>query len=204
MTRPKTNGTSETVAICLFPLHWFSPTTLHITNVGGDIKVSLPGLIHSQILVNNSCAIPREIQEFQVTVQQQQGLWGETETQMDNQRKEEETSKNSRPSSSEKSVKLSEQTKGHSLKQSATSQRSSSDSNVNLKSKGSKKFSATSSEDSQNLSSKKHIYRTNETGIANVAARGDQSKLQTADYSRNDTDGFDSEIQESIHSMKSI
>ncbi|XP_050801390.1 centrosomal protein of 78 kDa [Gopherus flavomarginatus] len=171
-------------------------------NVGGDFKVSLPGFIHSQVLVNNTCAIPREIQEFQVTVQQQQGLLGETEAQMDNQGKE--ISKNSRPSSSEKSVKLSEQTKGHSLKQSATSQCSFSDSNVNLKSKGSKKFSATSSEDSQNGSSKKHIYRTNETGIVNVAVRGDQSKHQTADHSRNDTEGFDSEIQESIHSMKSI
>ncbi|XP_043403092.1 centrosomal protein of 78 kDa isoform X5 [Chelonia mydas] len=159
---------------------------------------------NSKVLVNNTCAIPREIQEFQVTVQQQQDLWGETEAQMDNQRKEEETSKNSRPSSSEKSVKLSEQTKGHSSKQSAISQCSFSDSNVNLKSKGSKKFSATSSEDSQNLSSQKHIYRTNETGMANVAAQGDQSKLQTADRSRNDTEGFDSEIQESIHSMKSM
>ncbi|XP_030423108.1 centrosomal protein of 78 kDa isoform X3 [Gopherus evgoodei] len=158
----------------------------------------------SKVLVNNTCAIPREIQEFQVTVQQQQGLLGETEAQMDNQGKEEETSKNSRPSSSEKSVKLSEQTKGHSLKQSATNQCSFSDSNVNLKSKGSKKFSATSSEDSQNGSSKKHIYRTNETGIVNVAVRGDQNKHQTADHSRNDTEGFDSEIQESIHSMKSI
>lgn len=154
--------------------------------------------------MNNTCAIPREIQEFQVTVQQQQDVWGETEAQMDNQRKEEETSKNSRPSSSEKSVKLSEQTKGHSSKQSAISQCSFSDSNVNLKSKGSKKFSATSSEDSQNLSSQKHIYRTNETGMANVAAQGDQIKLQTADRSRNDTEGFDSEIQESIHSMKSM
>uniref|UniRef100_A0A8C3P9Z3 Centrosomal protein of 78 kDa n=1 Tax=Chrysemys picta bellii TaxID=8478 RepID=A0A8C3P9Z3_CHRPI len=177
--------------------------TQNSKNVGGDIKVSLPGLIHSQVLVN-TCAIPREIQEFQVTVQQQQGLLGETEAQMDNQRKEEETSKNSRPSSSEKSVKLSEQTKGHSSKQSATSQCLFSDSNVNLKSKGSKTFSATSSEDSQNCSSKKHIYRTNETGIANVAVRGDQSKHQTADHSRNGTEGFDSEIQESIHSMKSI
>ncbi|XP_024061050.1 centrosomal protein of 78 kDa isoform X2 [Terrapene carolina triunguis] len=177
--------------------------TQNSKNVGEDIKVSLPGLIHSQVLVN-TCAIPREIQEFQVTVQQQQGLLGETEAQIDNQRKEEETSKNSRPSSSEKSVKLSEQTKGHSSKQSATSQCSFSDSNVNLKSKGSKTFSATSSEDSQNCSSKKHIYRTNETGIANVAVRGDQSKHQTADHSRNDTEGFDSEIQESIHSMKSI
>uniref|UniRef100_A0A452I3R7 Centrosomal protein of 78 kDa n=1 Tax=Gopherus agassizii TaxID=38772 RepID=A0A452I3R7_9SAUR len=158
----------------------------------------------SKVLVNNTCAIPREIQEFQVTVQQQQGLLGETEAQMDNQGKEEETSKNSRPSSSEKSVKLSEQTKGHSLKQSATNQCSFSDSNVNLKSKGSKKFSATSSEDSQNGSSKKHIYRTNETGIVNVAVRGDQNKHRTADHSRNDTEGFDSEIQESIHSMKSI
>ncbi|XP_065405507.1 centrosomal protein of 78 kDa isoform X5 [Chrysemys picta bellii] len=177
--------------------------TQNSKNVGGDIKVSLPGLIHSQVLVN-TCAIPREIQEFQVTVQQQQDLLGETEAQMDNQRKEEETSKNSRPSSSEKSVKLSEQTKGHSSKQSATSQCSFSDSNVNLKSKGSKTFSATSSEDSQNCSSKKHIYRTNETGIANVAVRGDQSKHQTADHSRNGKEGFDSEIQESIHSMKSI
>ncbi|XP_053888918.1 centrosomal protein of 78 kDa isoform X1 [Malaclemys terrapin pileata] len=177
--------------------------TQNSKNVGGDIKVSLPGLIHSQVLVN-TCAIPREIQEFQVTVKQQQGLLGETEAQMDNQRKEEETSKNSRPSSSEKSVKLSEQTKGHSSKQSATSQCSFSDSNVNLKSKGSKTFSATSSEDSQNCSSKKHICRTNETGIANVAVRGDQSKHQTADHSRNGTEGFDSEIQESIHSMKSI
>ncbi|XP_043371255.1 centrosomal protein of 78 kDa isoform X6 [Dermochelys coriacea] len=159
---------------------------------------------NSKVLVSNTCSIPREIQEFQVTVQQQQGLWGETEAQMDNQRKEEETSKNSRPSSSEKSVRLSEQTKGHSSKQSAISQRSFSDCNVNLKSKGSKKFSATSSEDSQNLSPQKHIYRTNETGIANVAARGDQSKLQTADHSRNDTEGFDSEIQENIYSMKSI
>ncbi|XP_043371250.1 centrosomal protein of 78 kDa isoform X2 [Dermochelys coriacea] len=178
--------------------------TQNSKNVGGDIKLSLPGLIHSQVLVSNTCSIPREIQEFQVTVQQQQGLWGETEAQMDNQRKEEETSKNSRPSSSEKSVRLSEQTKGHSSKQSAISQRSFSDCNVNLKSKGSKKFSATSSEDSQNLSPQKHIYRTNETGIANVAARGDQSKLQTADHSRNDTEGFDSEIQENIYSMKSI
>ncbi|KAM9139043.1 centrosomal protein of 78 kDa isoform 2-T8 [Pangshura tecta] len=178
--------------------------TQNSKNVGGDIKVSLPGFIHSQVLVNNTCAVPREIEEFQVTVQQQQGLLGETEAQMDNQRKEEETSKNSRPSSSEKSVKLSEQTKGRSLKQSATSQYSFSDSNVNLKSQGSKKFSATSSEDSQSGSSKKHIYRTNETGIVNVAVRGDQSKHQTADQSRNDTEGFDSEIQESIHSMKSI
>ncbi|XP_074923398.1 centrosomal protein of 78 kDa isoform X1 [Chelonoidis abingdonii] len=178
--------------------------TQNSKNVDGDIKVSLPGFIHSQVLVNNTCAIPREIQEFQVTVQQQQGLLGETEVQMDNQRKEEETSRNSRPSSSEKSVKLSEQTKGHSLKQSATSQRSSSDSNVNLKSGGSKKFSATSSEDVQNGSSKKHIYRTNETGIVNVAVQGDPSKHQTVDHSRNDTEGFDSEIQESIHSMKSI
>uniref|UniRef100_A0A8C0GWJ8 Centrosomal protein of 78 kDa n=1 Tax=Chelonoidis abingdonii TaxID=106734 RepID=A0A8C0GWJ8_CHEAB len=139
-----------------------------------------------------------------VAGESEQGLLGETEVQMDNQRKEEETSRNSRPSSSEKSVKLSEQTKGHSLKQSATSQRSSSDSNVNLKSGGSKKFSATSSEDVQNGSSKKHIYRTNETGIVNVAVQGDPSKHQTVDHSRNDTEGFDSEIQESIHSMKSI
>ncbi|XP_067424836.1 centrosomal protein of 78 kDa [Emydura macquarii macquarii] len=170
-------------------------------NGGGDIKVSLPGLIHSQVLVNNTLAIPREMQEFQLTVQQQRGSGEETEAQMDNQRKEEETSKNSKPSSSDKSVKLSEQTKGHSSKQSATSQRSFSDFNVNLKSKGK---SATSSEESKNRSSKKHIYRTNETGIPNVAAHEDQSKPQTADHSRNDTEGFDSEIQESIHSMKSI
>ncbi|XP_074850835.1 centrosomal protein of 78 kDa isoform X4 [Carettochelys insculpta] len=158
---------------------------------------------NKKVLMNNSCAVPREIQEFHVAVQQPQSSWEDTEAQVDNQRKKEEISKNSRPPSSEKSVTLSEQTKGHSLKQSATSHHSFSDSNVNLKSRSSRKISATSSEESQNCSSKKHIYRTNETGMANVAAKN-QSKLQTADHSENDTEGFDSEIQESIHSMKSI
>ncbi|XP_074850833.1 centrosomal protein of 78 kDa isoform X2 [Carettochelys insculpta] len=172
-------------------------------NVDEHRRVSLPGFFHSQVLMNNSCAVPREIQEFHVAVQQPQSSWEDTEAQVDNQRKKEEISKNSRPPSSEKSVTLSEQTKGHSLKQSATSHHSFSDSNVNLKSRSSRKISATSSEESQNCSSKKHIYRTNETGMANVAAKN-QSKLQTADHSENDTEGFDSEIQESIHSMKSI
>ncbi|XP_075787854.1 centrosomal protein of 78 kDa [Pelodiscus sinensis] len=155
----------------------------------------------NKVLTNNTCAVPREIQEFKVIVQQQQGLWEETEAQIDNQRKKEETSKNSKPSSSEKCVTLSEQTKGHSLKQSATSsQHLFSDSNVILKSRGSRKISATSSEESQNHSSKKHIYRTNETGIANVTAQ----ENQPADPSGNDAEGFDSDIQESIHTMNSI
>ncbi|XP_019372967.1 PREDICTED: centrosomal protein of 78 kDa isoform X1 [Gavialis gangeticus] len=177
--------------------------TVNNKNADGDI-VSFSGLIQAHGLVNNAFVVSREMEGLQVALPQQQGLWEECEVQTDKQQKEEETSKSSRLTSSDKNVRQSEQTKGYfSKKPSITSQHSVSESSLNLNSKGSKKSSALSSEKSRSRSSKKYPHRTKEIEIATAEARGDQHVPKT-DHSKNDTIGSDSEIQESIHSVASI
>nr|XP_025956014.1 centrosomal protein of 78 kDa isoform X2 [Dromaius novaehollandiae] len=171
-------------------------------NGGRDIQVSLPGTLQSQMVVNNAFSAPREMQEFQVVVQEQPGSWKENESQTISQNKEDNL-QNSTPTFSERRVKQNEHAKGHhSARQSVTSLHSFSASSANIKSNGSKKSSCTSGEKSKS-SSKKCMHRANETAIVSTVARGDQSRLQTADLSGTDTVGSGSEIQESIHSMTS-
>ncbi|XP_025920145.1 centrosomal protein of 78 kDa isoform X1 [Apteryx rowi] len=176
--------------------------TQNSKNGGRDIQVSPPGTLQSQMVVNNALA-PRDTQEFQVVVQQQPGLWKENESQTTSQNKEDNT-RNSTPAFSERRVKQHEHAKGHySARQLVTSLHSFSASSVNIKSNGSKKSSCTSGEKSKSSSSKKYIHRANETAIVSTVARGDQSRLQTADLCGTDTVGSGSEIQESIHSVTS-
>ncbi|XP_067172193.1 centrosomal protein of 78 kDa isoform X3 [Apteryx mantelli] len=176
--------------------------TQNSKNGGRDIQVSPPGTLQSQMVVNNALA-PRDTQEFQVVVQQQPGSWKENESQTTSQNKEDNT-RNSTPAFSERRVKQHEHAKGHySARQLVTSLHSFSASSVNIKSNGSKKSSCTSGEKSKSSSSKKYIHRANETAIVSTVARGDQSRLQTADLCGTDTVGSGSEIQESIHSVTS-
>ncbi|NXA36700.1 CEP78 protein, partial [Eudromia elegans] len=178
--------------------------TQNSKNGGRDFQVSPPGtVLQSQMPANNAFSAPREIQDFQVVMQQQPGSWKENEFQTTSQNKEDNTL-NSSPTSSERRVKQNEHTKARrSARQSSASLHSFSASSVNMKSNGSKKSSCNSSEKSKSSSSKKYIPRANETAMGSTVARGDQSRLQAADRSGTDTGGSGSEIQESIHSVTS-
>ncbi|NWJ11178.1 CEP78 protein, partial [Crypturellus undulatus] len=178
--------------------------TQNSKNGGRDMQVSPPGtLLQSQVVVNNAFSTPREIQDFQVVMQQQPGLWKENESQTTSQNKDDNT-QNSSPTFSERRVKQNERTKGHhSARQSSASLHSFSASSVNMKSNGSKKSSCNSGEKSKSSSSKKYIPRANETAVGSTVARADQGRLQAADLSGADTVGSGSEIQESIHSATS-
>ncbi|NXA51589.1 CEP78 protein, partial [Nothocercus julius] len=177
--------------------------TQNSKNGGRDIQVSPPGTrLQSQMVMNNAYSAPREIQDFQVVMQQQPGSWKENESQT-GQIKEDNT-RNSSPAFSERRAKQNEHTKGHhSARQSSANLHSFSASSVHMKSNGSKKSSCSAGEKSKSSSSKKYIPRANETAVGSTVARGDQSRLQGADLSGTDTVGSGSEIQESIHSATS-
>ncbi|NWX44337.1 CEP78 protein, partial [Steatornis caripensis] len=175
--------------------------TQNSKNRAEDIQVPLPGTFQSQMVVNNAFSALGEIQE-QAGQQYQPGSQNENEVQTINQNKED---KPRNREFSKRRVKQNEHKKGHhSAKQLVTSLHSCSDSSVHLKSNGSRICSGASGEKSKNCSSNKYIPRANETAVPNDGARGDQSRLQSANRSGTDTVGSDSEIQESIQSATSI
>ncbi|NXI44640.1 CEP78 protein, partial [Galbula dea] len=167
-----------------------------------DIQVSFPGTFQSRMAVNNAFSALREIKEPQSPGQQYKpGSRKEDAAQTINQNKEDK-SQSSTPAFSERRVKRSELAKGHhSARQLVTSLHSFSDSSVHSKSNGSRISSGASGDRSKNYSSKKHIPTANETAIPNDGARGDQSRLQTVNFSGTDTVGPGSDILESIQSI---
>ncbi|NWU99270.1 CEP78 protein, partial [Upupa epops] len=103
------------------------------TDQPGDIQVSVPGIFQSHMVLN------RETKELQPVGQQyQSGSWKENEAQAVN-RKEEDKSRSSTPTLSERRLTQNEHAEGHhSVRQLATSLHSLSDSSVHSKSSGSR------------------------------------------------------------------
>ncbi|NWW54450.1 CEP78 protein, partial [Pedionomus torquatus] len=201
---PQMNSTVSKPATVLKEKSFEEERQEHIQNSknrAGDIQVSLPGTLQSQMLVNNSFSALREIQELQTAGQQyQQGSRREDEVQAISPNKEDKP-RNSTPTFSERRVKQNEGKGHHSARHLITSLHSFSDSSVHIKSNGSRISSDASGEKSKNCSSKKYIPRANETGILNDGARGDQSRLQSLTCPGTGSVGSGSEIQESVSSI---
>ncbi|XP_055282902.1 centrosomal protein of 78 kDa isoform X2 [Moschus berezovskii] len=120
------------------------------------------------------------------------------------QRKEEELSRNSRPSS-EKMTKTGEYIKKHSAKkQPGKDLHSCSDSPVKQKSKGIGQNSSLVNEPIKSESSKKHISVKKESKILTVSSKTARSKLNLLEHSESDTLGSDFEFQESIHTLSRL
>ncbi|XP_048359999.1 centrosomal protein of 78 kDa isoform X2 [Sphaerodactylus townsendi] len=162
-------------------------------NVKNSGPVSFRGLPHCQTDLipfqdaNKFLLATGDVQQHQVTGQSQQSF---------QQGMEENASKNSQSSSSEKISKPMDLKERVSfVRQSVTGHHSASDSSINLYSGNDNKYSVITSGDNKKLSSKRLCHTTS------FSAR-DQNTHQT-DPSRNDTVRSDSEIQESIHSIGS-
>ncbi|KAB0363010.1 hypothetical protein FD754_007166 [Muntiacus muntjak] len=120
------------------------------------------------------------------------------------QRKEEELSRNSRPSS-EKVTKTDEYIKRHSAKkQPGKDLPSCSDSPVKQKSRGTGQNSSLVNEPVKSESSKKHISVKKESKIVTVSSKTTRSKLNLLEHSESDTLGSDFEFQESIHTLSRL
>ncbi|XP_060055518.1 centrosomal protein of 78 kDa isoform X2 [Erinaceus europaeus] len=120
------------------------------------------------------------------------------------QRKEELSSRNSRPSS-EKMVKTGEYIKKHSAKkQLGKDPNSCSDSPINWKSKGSEQNSSLVNESIKTDPLKKHISVKKESKIVTVSSKKTKSKLNLLEHSESDTLGSEFEFQESIHTLSGL
>ncbi|XP_040305232.1 centrosomal protein of 78 kDa isoform X3 [Herpailurus yagouaroundi] len=120
------------------------------------------------------------------------------------QRKDDESSRNSR-SSSEKPTKTGEYTKKHSAKkQSRNDLRSCSDSPVNQKSHRIGQNGSLVNEPVKSESLKNPISVKKESKIVTLSSKRAKSKLDLLEHSESDTLGSDSEIQESIHTVSHL
>lgn len=120
------------------------------------------------------------------------------------QRKEEELSRNSRPSS-EKMTKTGEYIKKHSAKkQPGKDLHSCSESPVKQKTRGIGQNSSLVNEPIKSESSKKHISVKKESKILTVSSKTTRSKLNLLEHSESDTLGSDFEFQESIHTLSRL
>ncbi|XP_071436760.1 centrosomal protein of 78 kDa [Pithys albifrons albifrons] len=173
--------------------------TQNSKNRAGDIQLSLPGAIQSQMVMNSAFSVLRETQELETAGQQYQlASWKENEAHIINQNKDDNL-RSSTPIFSERRVKQNEQANGcHSARQLATSLNSFADSSVHIKSDDNRVSSGMSFEKSKNSSSKKYTPRANEMAAPTTKARGNQNRLQAVSSSGSDTLGSGSEIQESI------
>ncbi|XP_039098112.1 centrosomal protein of 78 kDa isoform X2 [Hyaena hyaena] len=120
------------------------------------------------------------------------------------QRKDDELSRNSRPSS-EKLTKTGEYTKKHSAKkQSRNDLHSCSDSSIHWKSNGIGQDGSLVNEPIKNEPLKNSISVKKESKIVTLSSKRTKSKLNLLEHSESDTLGSDFEIQESIHSVSRL
>lgn len=120
------------------------------------------------------------------------------------QRKEDELSRNSRPSS-ENMTETGEYTKKCcAKKQPRKDLHSCSDSSVNRKSKGIGQNDSLVNVPVKSESFKKHISVKKESRIVTVSSKMTKSKLNLLEHSESDTLGSDFEFQESIHTVSHL
>ncbi|XP_077615479.1 centrosomal protein of 78 kDa isoform X1 [Crocuta crocuta] len=120
------------------------------------------------------------------------------------QRKDDELSRNSRPSS-EKLTKTGEHTKKHSAKkQSRNDLHSCFDSSIHWKSNGIGQDGSLVNEPIKSESLKNSISVKKESKIVTLSSKRTKSKLNLLEHSESDTLGSDFEIQESIHSVSRL
>ncbi|XP_068961655.1 centrosomal protein of 78 kDa isoform X2 [Petaurus breviceps papuanus] len=182
-----------------------------IPKVGGDVRTSLPlDTFQFPVSAQEALSSSKEVHGIKSADQQVPAkelvptpslpFLANVIVEAQDQRKEEESARNTR-SSSEKSARMSEHTsKYSSKKQSESVSHSFSESLISQKSKGHGEHTPLAHEKLKHLTSKR--YRK-ELGDVTVISKTDKSKHKTSEHSKSETVVSDLEIPESIHSLSS-
>ena len=189
--------------------------SLQFQKITGDARIPLPvDTFHVPVSTQETLETSRDNLGVPVTEQRQEAFEdfiaracspsADVICGTGSQRKEEESSRNSRPSS-EKMTKTGDYIRKHSAKKEPGKDlRSCSDSPVKQKSKGIGQNSSLVNEPIKSESSKKHISVKKESKILTVSSKTTRSKLNLLEHSESDTLGSDFEFQESIHNLSRL